>query len=92
MLIATSLSVASALLLSTALTARPIVTTPPLVIGVTVALDISPTLIPRVLGEASDIWRAAGFAIVWQRDGGVGVDAPVLRVWIGDAARLDRVR
>jgi hypothetical protein len=85
MLIATTLSVASALLVSTALTTRLPVTAPPLVIGVTVAEDISPTLIPRVLDEAADIWRAAGLAIVWQLENGVAVQTPALRVWIGDA-------
>lgn len=85
MLIATSLSIASALLLSSAVATESVVTTPSLVIGVTVAVDISPTLIPRVLEEAADIWRAAGFAIVWQRENGVAVRPPALRVWIGGA-------
>src|SRR5262249_41249430 len=84
MLIATSLSVASALLLSTVLSARPIVETPPLVIGVTVAADSSPTLIGRVLAEAEDIWRNAGVAITWEREGGVEMHRPALRAWIGD--------
>src|SRR5262245_53303868 len=90
MLIATCLSVASALLVSATVTARPSVTTPPLVIGVTVAVDISPTLIPRVLDEAADIWRAAGLAIAWQRENGVAVRPPVLRVWIGDAPGIGK--
>jgi hypothetical protein len=85
MLIATSLSVASALLLSSALATESVVTTPSLVIGVTVAVDISPTLIPRVLDEAADIWRAAGLVIVWQLENGVAVRPPALRVWIGGA-------
>lgn len=85
MLIAASLSVASALLLSSAVATESVVTTPSLVIGVTVAADISPTLIPRVLDEAADIWRAAGLVIVWQRENGVAVRPPALRVWIGGA-------
>ena len=88
MLIATSLSVASALLLSSALAAPPTVTPPPLVIGVTVAVDISPTLIPRVLAEAESIWRTAGVVIVWEREGGIEMHAPMLRVWIGGAKGL----
>lgn len=84
MLIATSLSVASALLLSPALTTRPIAVMPPLVIGVTVAVDIPPTLIPRALAEAEAIWRPAGVVIIWQREGGIEMHAPELRVWIGD--------
>jgi len=85
MLIAASLSIASALLLTSALTAESIGATPSLLIGVTVAGDISPTLVPRVLDEAADIWRAAGFTIAWLRDEGGGVRPPPLRVWIGDA-------
>src|SRR5262245_2277664 len=85
MLIATSLSIASALLLSSAVATESVITTPSLVIGVTVAADISPTLIPRVLDEAADIWRAAGFVIAWQRENGVAIQPPVLRVWIGGA-------
>ena len=85
MLIATSLSIASALLLSSAVATESVVTTPSLVIGVTVAADISPTLIPHVLDEAADIWRAAGFVIVWQRENGLAVRPPALRVWIGGA-------
>jgi len=84
MLIATSLCVASVLLLSPALTTRPIAVMPPLVIGVTVAADISPTLIPRVLAEAEAIWRPTGVVIVWEREGGMEMHAPLLRVWIGD--------
>jgi hypothetical protein len=38
-----------------------------------------------VLDEAADIWRAAGLAIVWQRENGVAIKPPVLRVWIGGA-------
>src|SRR5262245_46363079 len=91
MLIAASLSIASALILSSALTTEPIVTTPPpLLIGVTVSVDISPSLVPRVLNEAADIWRAAGFDIVWQREEGLGVRPPPLRVWIGDARGIRR--
>src|SRR5262245_19907149 len=85
MLIAASLSIASALLLPSALTAESIAATPSLLIGVTVAGDISPTLVPRVLDEAADIWRAAVFTIAWLRDEGEGVRPPPLRVWIGDA-------
>jgi hypothetical protein len=86
MLIAASLSVASALLLlSPALSTESMVTMPPLVIGVTVSVDISPSLVPRVLNEAAEIWRATGLTIVWQRDEGAGVRPPPLRVWIGDA-------
>jgi hypothetical protein len=84
MLIAASLSVASALLLSAALTARPLVTTPPLVIGVTAAADIPPSLVSRVLEEAAAIWRAAGFDLVWQHRTGWQPVRSALQVWIGD--------
>src|SRR5262245_48003144 len=85
MLIATSLSIASALLLSSPVAAESVVATPSLVIGVTVAAAISPPLIRHVLDEAADIWRAVGFVIVWQRENGVLVRPPALRVWIGGA-------
>src|SRR5262249_39058857 len=83
MLIATSLA-ASVLLASAALAARPIVTTPPLVVGVTVVSDISPAQVTRVLQEAAEIWRAGGVAIVWQRDDGAVAARPWLRVTIGN--------
>jgi hypothetical protein len=38
-----------------------------MIVDVTVAAGIPPTLVTRVLEEAGDIWRAAGFALVWRR-------------------------
>src|SRR5262245_25882320 len=83
MLIATSLA-ASVLLASAALAARPIVTMPPLVVGVTVVSDISPAQVDRILQEAADVWRAAGVAIVGQRDNGATAARPWVRVTIGN--------
>src|SRR5262245_58598059 len=83
MLIASSLA-ASALLLSAALTARPLVTTPPLVVGITVVSNISPAQVNRRLQEAADIWRAAGIAIVWQQDTGAVAARASVRVTIGN--------
>jgi hypothetical protein len=67
MLIATS-SVAVALLASTTLAESPLLAIPPpMIVNVSVAADISSTLVSRVLVEAGDIWSAAGFTLVWRR-------------------------
>jgi hypothetical protein len=53
----------------------------PLVVSVTAAADISPSLVRAVLHEADAVWRVAGFRFTWQ------IDAPalpsMLRVIIG---------
>jgi len=82
MLIASSLAVA--LLASAALTARPLATTPPFVVGVTVVSDIPPAMVTRVLREAGDIWHAAGVDVVWQRNTGTVAAKASVRVTIGN--------
>jgi hypothetical protein len=67
MLIATS-SVAVALLAATTLAESSLVAIPPpMIVNVSVAADISSTLVSRVLVEAGAIWNAAGFALIWRR-------------------------
>ena len=86
MLITFSLAVASTLVAATALTARPLVTTPPFVVGVTVVSDIPPAMAARILREAGEIWRAAGVDIVWQRSTGTVAAKPSVRITIGNWA------
>ena len=62
MLIATSLATA-ALLSASALAARPFV--PSMRADVTVAPDISPSLVTHVLEETSAIWATAGIFVAW---------------------------
>jgi hypothetical protein len=64
MLIATSLATA-ALLSASALAARPLVSS--MRADVTVAPDIPPSLVTRVLEETSAIWAMAGVFVVWNR-------------------------
>ena len=59
-------------------------TTPPIVVGVTVVSHISPTQVARVLQEAADIWRAAGVDVVWQRNDGTVAAKPSVLVTIGN--------
>ena len=67
MLIATGLAIA-ALLSAPALSASPFPLTPPtMIVTVAVAPAISPSLVARALTEAGDIWRAAGFMLMWDR-------------------------
>jgi hypothetical protein len=67
MLIATGLAIA-ALLSAPALSASPFPSTlPSLIVTVTVAPGIAPSLVARALTEAGDIWRAAGFMLLWDR-------------------------
>jgi len=68
MLIVTSLVVA--LLASTPLAAdsaaavtQPL---PPLIVNLSIAANISPTLLARVLEETTAIWRRSGFSFVWR--------------------------
>jgi hypothetical protein len=66
MLIATS-TVAVALLASIALAESPLIPTPPpMIVNVSVAADVPASLVSRLLAEAGDIWRAAGFTLVWR--------------------------
>jgi hypothetical protein len=66
--IVTSLVVA--LLASTALAAdSPSAVTqplPPLIVNLSTAANVSPTLLARVLEETTAIWRAAGFSFIWR--------------------------
>lgn len=67
MLIATSSS-AVALLAAIALAESPLVPTPPpMIVNVSVATGVSSTLVTRLLAEAGDIWKAAGFTLAWRR-------------------------
>jgi hypothetical protein len=77
MLIATS-SGAVALLAAIALAESPLIPTPPpMIVNVSVAAGISSTLVSRLLVEAGDIWKAAGFTLAWRRATDV---APYARV------------
>jgi hypothetical protein len=40
---------------------------PPMVVNVSAAPEISPSLVKRVLEETDAIWRASGFSFVWRR-------------------------
>jgi hypothetical protein len=63
-----ALSLAAAALISApALSATPLPLTPPtLVVTVAVSPAVSRSLVARVLAEASEIWRAASFMLLWQ--------------------------
>src|SRR5690242_5103042 len=39
---------------------------PPMIVNVTVAAKISPTLLTRITDEADAIWRGTGISFVWQ--------------------------
>jgi hypothetical protein len=67
MLIATSLA-AAGLLCAPAWISSPLPATPPTVtVTVAVAAALSPTLVAGVLNEAGNIWRTAGFVVIWER-------------------------
>jgi hypothetical protein len=67
MLIAMGLAV-SALLSAPVLESAPFPSTPPtMIVTVAVVPAISPSLAARVLTEAGDIWQAAGFMLMWER-------------------------
>jgi len=66
MLIAATTAVA-VLAASTPLLSRPLVELPPVTITISVAPDISPSLVKRVLREATEIWRPAGVTFDWRR-------------------------
>jgi hypothetical protein len=66
MLIATSLA-AAALISAPAVLSTEFPSTPPAVIvTVMVSQPISPSLVTLVLREAGDIWRTAGFMLIWE--------------------------
>jgi hypothetical protein len=71
MLIATSLAVAA--LLSAPVASRPL--GPSITANVTVAADIRPSLVARVLAETSAVWRLAGILLVWDRRAATVADA-----------------
>jgi hypothetical protein len=88
MLIATSLTaialLASAAPASTAAAgAAPVLAMPPITVQVSVAPDVPPSLVSRLLGEASEIWGAGGFSFVWHI-AAQKVVPNTLRVVIGD--------
>jgi hypothetical protein len=69
MLIATSLAVA--LIAAPAVLSTEFPSTPPAVmVTVMVSQPISPSLVTHVLTEAGDIWRTAGFMLIWERQPG----------------------
>jgi hypothetical protein len=88
MLIAAGLTVAA--FAAAPLIAKPLVIAPsPIVADVTIAARLSPALVTRILDEASAIWRAAGFTILWNRDAAApGPDAPAPTVGAYVPARL----
>ena len=48
--------------------ATPVVAAlPPMIVNVSPALNVPPSLVTHVLAEAHAIWRAEGFTFVWQR-------------------------
>jgi hypothetical protein len=62
-----SLAVA-ALMCAPARSAPAVEPSPPqVIVTVNVVSAISPALVARILGEAGDIWRVAGFLLVWDR-------------------------
>ena len=64
---------------------------PPVIVTVAVASTVSPSLVTRVLAEAGDIWRAAGFSLVWDRpfsEGAVSLTARVSSVGVAIPSRL----
>jgi len=68
MLIATSHVVALLASLSLASgAAAPVQPPPPMIVNLSTAAKISPTLLARVLAETDAIWRANGFSFVWRR-------------------------
>jgi len=76
-MIAAGLTVAA--LLAAPLTSRPLVPeTPPIVVNVAIAAALSPSLVTRILDEATAIWRAAGFTLLWQH--GAASVVPYARV------------
>jgi hypothetical protein len=92
MLIATS-STAVALVASIALAESPLIPTPPpMIVDVAVAADISASLVSRALAEAGEIWRAAGFTMLWKvvaaevapQLRSVQAGASILRVTVGN--------
>jgi hypothetical protein len=99
MLIATSLAIV-ALLSAPAFLASPFPSTPPtMMVTIAVAPDISPSLVARALAEAGDIWRDAGFILMWDRQSvdtnvnaasGLGTRPAALHVTIGDARGIPR--
>jgi hypothetical protein len=69
MLIATSLAavlIASPLVVADAGTPAT-ASVPPMVVTLSVAPEVPPSLVKLVLAEADAIWRAAGISFVWQR-------------------------
>jgi hypothetical protein len=88
MLIATSLATA-ALLSASALAARPLVSS--MKADVTVAPDISPSLVTRVLEETSAIWAMAGIFVVWNRQTAIIRDAEYIRTAVTAAGSVPMV-
>jgi hypothetical protein len=65
--IATSLAVA-ALMCAAVRSAPALEPSPPqVIVTVNIVSAISPALVARILSEAGDIWRVAGFLLVWDR-------------------------
>jgi hypothetical protein len=80
--IAASLAVAVVAASSSIATAPP-AATPPVTAIVSVAPNISASLVTRVLAEAADIWSAAGITLAWTREVPSEVTRSMLRVVIG---------
>src|SRR5262249_10575135 len=77
MLIITSLA-AAALAVSPGAADAPTSAPPPMIVTVSTAVDVTPSLVSRVLEEADALWHAAGLTFEWRRVG------------LRDSTRLDR--
>jgi hypothetical protein len=73
--------------------ANPLPSSPvaPLIISVTAAVDIAPSLVTTLIKESDAVWRAAGFRFVWQRDPHVATAAVKVFIGGGISPAVDRL-